>query len=520
MQSLPMVPDQPRIARAFGALSLGAMPGRGLLLAMSAALLAICGIFAVVMADARSDARRVAEAFGLNLATALAQDMARNVELLDLSIQAARDSWDDARVRNLAPDLRQLVVFDHSASAQYIDSIVVIAPDGSVVADSLSAVPRSGNYAGADFFRAQVDQDVGLFVSRPMKIAGKPGWSMAFSRRILDTSGHFAGVAVGILNLEYLSAVYKRLDVGAGGSLFLFNIDGTMLAREPPNLRSVGRSFAGTSAFDGMEDARQGVFEAVSTIDGQSRLYSFHRVGDLPLIQSVAVSTAVVFSEWWRKAIVLGGLLGALCIATLVMFFVLKRELVQRVAAQKALSDLASKDDLTGLLNRRRFFELAEARFADYPGAAVSVLMIDADHFKSYNDRYGHVAGDAVLASLGRCISGELRAASDVAARFGGEEFIVLLAGAGRDRAFLIAEAIRSAVAGLATAHERTVAGIVTVSVGVASGRTGAAGGLSALVEAADSELYRSKRAGRNRSSSAERAVVAPVPQAPAARSA
>ena len=517
---MPMPRARTWIAKVSGVLSLRAIPGRGHLLAMSAALFAICGIFAVVMADARSDARRVAEAFGVNLATALAQDMARNVELLDLSIQAARDSWADPRVRALASDLRQSVVFDHSATAQYIDSVLVIAPDGSVQADSLAAVQRLDNYAGADFFRAQVERDVGLFVSRPMKIAGKPGWSMAFSRRISDREGRFGGVAVGILNLGYLNAVYKRLDVGPGGSLFLFNADGTMLAREPQSGNAVGRSFAGSPAFEGTQNARSGAFEAVSTLDGQARLYSFHRVGDLPLIQNVAVSTEVVFSAWWRKALVLGGILVVLCVGTLAMFFTLKHELVQRVAAQKALSDLASKDDLTGLLNRRRFFEIAEARFADPQASAVSVLMIDADHFKSYNDRYGHVAGDAVLAALGRCISGEVRGGTDLAARFGGEEFIVLLAGASREHAFLVAEAIRAAVERLSTSHERSLAGIVTVSIGVASGRTGAWGGLSALVEAADAELYRSKRAGRNRSSATDRVSNAAAPRVPLARSA
>jgi len=78
----------------------------GVFLLMITALAAICGIFAVVMLDARADARRAAKASGINLATALAQDLARNVEVLDLSIEAARDAWLDARVRALAPDLR------------------------------------------------------------------------------------------------------------------------------------------------------------------------------------------------------------------------------------------------------------------------------------------------------------------------------------------------------------------------------------------------------------------------------
>ena len=108
-------------------LSPRAAPRRGIFLLISAGLAAIVAVFAVVLLDSRADARRAADAAETNLATALARDLDRNVELLDLSIQAARDSWADPRVRALEPDLRQMVVFDHSASARYIDAILVLS---------------------------------------------------------------------------------------------------------------------------------------------------------------------------------------------------------------------------------------------------------------------------------------------------------------------------------------------------------------------------------------------------------
>ncbi len=497
----------PSITAAFRVLSPRTTPRRGLFLLISSAVLAIAAVFAVVISDSRADARRAAEAAETNLTTALAQDMDRNVELLDLSIQAARDSWANPRVRALDPELRQMVVFDHSATARYIDAILVLDRTGAVVSDSRSATSPVGDYPDADFFKAQQPRDVGLFIGRPMHMPGKAGWHVAFSRRLLADDGGFGGVAVGFLNLGYLSETYRHLPLGPGGVLLLFNEDGTLMVREPEARGAVGRSFKGNTVFDGMTGTETGAFEGVSVLDGQSRLYAFRRVGTLPLIQAVAASTDAVYAGWRTKSTLLGTVLAVICSGILALLFVLKRELHQRAAAERALDILASTDPLTGMANRRRFFEKAELCCADAArdGHALSVVMIDADHFKSYNDRYGHGAGDRVLVAIACAIAGEMRAETDVAARYGGEEFIVLLPGLDRAQTLVVAEAIRSAVARMAEPHERATAGIVTVSTGLASVEAGTPPDLRALVEAADAELYRSKRDGRNRSSGGER---------------
>lgn len=482
-------------------------PRRGLFLLISSAVIAIVAVFAVVISDSRADARRAAEAAETNLATALARDMDRNVELLDLSIQAARDSWADPRVRALDPKLRQMVVFDHSATARFIDAILVLDRTGTVVADSHSPVPSARDFHDADFFEAQQPRDVGLFVGRPTHLPGTAEWHVAFSRRIAADDGGFGGVAVGFLNLGYLSETYQHLPLGPGGILLLFNVDGTLMVREPEVRGAVGRSFKGATVFEGMTDSESGTFEGTSTLDGRSRLYAFRRVGALPLIQAVAATTDAVYAGWRRRATLLGAVLAVLCSGILALLFVLKDELHQRAAAERALGVLASTDPLTGLANRRRFFERAEARCAEAgrDGRVLSVLMIDADHFKSYNDRYGHGAGDRVLVAIARAIQGEMRDEADVAARYGGEEFVVLLPGLDRAAAFSVAEAIRTAVARMAEPHERAPAGIVSVSAGLASVEAGTPPDLRALVEAADAALYGAKRDGRNRSNAGER---------------
>ena len=222
---------------------------------------------------------------------------------------------------------------------------------------------------------------------------------------------------------------------------------------------------------------------------------------------------ATVYAEWWFRAASIGGVLLALCCGIMALLLVVRQELAQRIRAEKDLSDLATRDSLTGLLNRRGFFDLAETALAEarLRNESVAVLMIDADHFKRYNDHYGHAAGDIVLSAIGQCISGELRPMIDVAARFGGEEFIVFLPGSDHGRAGRVAEAIRKAVAGFETPHERSSAGFVTVSVGLASSRAAAIAKLGTLVEAADGELYRAKRSGRNRSSGGENVMSFPL---------
>jgi diguanylate cyclase (GGDEF)-like protein len=165
---------------------------------------------------------------------------------------------------------------------------------------------------------------------------------------------------------------------------------------------------------------------------------------------------------------------------------------------QTRLEYMATTDELTRSYNRRQFMELlgGELGRTHRYGRQLSLLLIDVDHFKSVNDRFGHSAGDRVLADLARTIQGALRS-SDVLGRLGGEEFGVILPETGPDEAGLVAERIRTAVESRETA---TRAGAVraTVSIGVAAA---VEGGMDAeeLLHQSDMAMYRAKAEGRNR---------------------
>lgn len=187
-----------------------------------------------------------------------------------------------------------------------------------------------------------------------------------------------------------------------------------------------------------------------------------------------------------------------------VMVAVVARLLVglqQRLAAaEDRVRELAVTDDLTGLRNRRHAQHRLEeeAARAVRTGHPLSVALFDLDHFKQVNDRFGHAAGDAVLRAVAAAALRVCRV-SDVVARFGGEEFLLVLPETGADGAATIAERLRRALEAMRVAHEgREVA--VTASFGLATAVPGPGGiDTGALIKAADRALYRAKAEGRNR---------------------
>ncbi len=174
--------------------------------------------------------------------------------------------------------------------------------------------------------------------------------------------------------------------------------------------------------------------------------------------------------------------------------------------ASRELENLVRKDGLTGLANRRRFDEDVAAEWArcQREKRPLSVVILDVDHFKIYNDRYGHQLGDRCLIAVSDAIASGLYRPSDLAARYGGEEFAVVLPGAGLEAAVKVANRIRQNVVAHGMEHSGSNHGIVTVSVGVASVMPHAGAAPDDLLRAADEALYASKHAGRNRVTSTE----------------
>jgi diguanylate cyclase (GGDEF)-like protein len=175
---------------------------------------------------------------------------------------------------------------------------------------------------------------------------------------------------------------------------------------------------------------------------------------------------------------------------------------LQLVRQRRMLERLANIDGLTELANRRRFDELyaMEWQRAQRNGWPLSIAVLDIDCFKQYNDLYGHPAGDRALRAVARAASAWMRRPADLAARYGGEELVLLLPETGAQHARDVAEDLRASIADLQIAHEASKAGaVVTVSIGGATLGQNGAESAAELLEAADAQLYRAKQGGRNR---------------------
>jgi len=178
-------------------------------------------------------------------------------------------------------------------------------------------------------------------------------------------------------------------------------------------------------------------------------------------------------------------------------------------AANRDLEALASRDSLSGLANRRSFDARLEAEWQRAADLAqpIALMMIDVDHFKLFNDNYGHLEGDHCLRAIGDTLATAGTRNANFAARYGGEEFVLLLPDTDLVTALELAECLRATVATLTIAHRSAPCGHVTISIGVACLVPSGAAGPQVLIEAADGALYAAKRNGRNMVWSGQQAI-------------
>jgi len=188
---------------------------------------------------------------------------------------------------------------------------------------------------------------------------------------------------------------------------------------------------------------------------------------------------------------------------------VMMRDISDRKAYEEKLSALAHTDSLTGLANRRAFDEALNREWKRTlrEGSQISLLLLDIDHFKRFNDQFGHQVGDDCLRAVASATARAVRS-TDLVARYGGEEIAIILIGTGSSDAINVAEKIRRAVEELQLSHDfsATTASKITVSVGVATALSRDGGTMrmpECLLQAADAALYKAKHLGRNRTSTA-----------------
>jgi len=488
-----------------------AVPTKRLLALGFGLILCFCSICASILWEMAQKDFQHAKEGATNLVASIASEIERNIELYDLSLQAVADGVKLPEINRISPELRQVVLFDRAATAKDLGSILVLDPAGNVTEDSRTLVPRKANFADRTFFQVhRTRPDAGLFISPPW-VTSEGEYLISLSRRISNDDGSFAGVVAGSMRLSYFHNLFRKLNFGPKDSFALFDTDGMMIMRAPFQIERIGQSIKDSQAFKLFPAKTAGSYTSKSIVDGISRLYVFQQIGHHPLLLAEGVALDGIYADWWQQLWSIGLVVTALCVFSIVLMFYLLGAVKRRAAAEEQLARLASTDALTGLANRRRLDATlsTEWRRGRRGKAPVSLLMIDVDHFKAFNDTHGHQAGDEVLAVLAQCITACTKRATDLGARYGGEEFSVLLPGINASGAMDLAERIRERL----TAARQTQRELPTVSIGLAC-MTPTAGQTSRdLVAAADLALYEAKRAGR------DRVIVNPAGQAaPAAR--
>lgn len=467
-----------------------------------------------------------------NMAAALAAQAASAVRIVDTVLAGVVERVEHDGVSAASADRLRLHLRNMAGQVEQLHGLFVYGADGSWLMSSLDR-PIAGNNGDREYFdyhRKHAGR--GVYVGRPVRSRSTGAWVLPVSRRIDRPDGSFGGVALGTIRIDFFANLYDRFDVGREGVVMLMLDDGTLVYRRPFEEKLIGTSVANGPVFRMYRsEGPVGTAMLRSRVDGVVRLYSYRHLRGLPLIVATAQSKREILDEWQQSSMLVAGgtllaviLLGGVGVR-LVRQIVIRDQLEQelRIAKEhlkernRELTLLAINDGLTGLANRRHFDDTLarEVQRAARGGTPVSLVLVDVDHFKRYNDRYGHVAGDDCLRQVAACLRKGLARPTDLAARYGGEEFAVLLPATGQVGARYVAERLRLAILELALPHAGNPGGVVTISAGVHPFQPlpGLPADPGHLVAQADALLYRAKAGGRNRvCSDLDNADPAPVP--------
>ncbi|VVD72389.1 Phytochrome-like protein cph2 [Pandoraea aquatica] len=320
------------------------------------------------------------------------------------------------------------------------------------------------------------------------------GPGLLMTHTIRRDGGEFAGVSIVTIDARYFSRQFAGLAPGEKGIVSLMRNDGTVLITSTAAGTTVASAVPLVAVTARPSDA------SVTGADGEF-LYVRQPLAGLPMLIEIRAPRSEIYASWRERALWVGGLTAALGVACLILSVLLRKQRQRRYVAEAELHRMASTDPLTGLANRRTLDETydREWRRSLREHAPLALLFIDIDHFKTFNDQYGHPAGDDTLVAVSHAIGRTIRRPGDFAGRYGGEEFMVVLPNTDANGARDVAERVRTAVRSLAIAHEGTPQGHVTISIGVAATGVLPTGTPEALLQAADEALYAAKSGGRDR---------------------
>ena len=367
---------------------------------------------------------------------------------------------------------------------------------------------------------------------------------------IITDDGSINGVVMAVINLQWIGELAATAAQQSGASVMLLDGGGTLIAGSADQQAFIGKQFADYALTRQMLASDDGTMTAPG-YDGVRRIFAYVRVPwtharlavgldesavhsgidheiDVAYLQLGLIGIFVLLLAWFGGEHLVVRPIRALVstaarfgrgdlhvsasqecwVAEFAPLAAALDDMAAKLAAREEelqianqhLEELASLDGLSGLANRRGFDRQLERewRAAIERRAPIALMMVDIDHFKLFNDRYGHVAGDTCLRAVGETLSLVTLENAVLVARYGGEEFALLMPGLDIEQATALADEARKAVEDLLINHSQSPCGHVTVSIGVESMMPNKFQTAADLVEAADNALYDAKRRGRN----------------------
>ncbi|AYR25710.1 sensor domain-containing diguanylate cyclase [Herbaspirillum rubrisubalbicans] len=399
-----------------------------------------------------------------------------------------------------------------------LDGLYVFDANGNRIASSSPPSPRDANNADRAYFHYHRDhQDDQPHISATIISRSTTQWVIPMSLRLNHPDGRFAGVLLATLRLEHFNTLYQTVDLGHNSSILLVLRPGIILTRQPFEPDYINRDLSqDPNLHELLTGQPSGHAEIVSPLDASYRYLTYQAVQDFPLMVAVTIARDEALAIWRQQTVVYGAAVLLLLIIIAIFGVRLIGLINLRLAAEdralqvmgelhqanQQLELLAHQDGLTGLANRRHLDTVlaAEWRRALRSNAVLSLIMIDVDFFKQYNDLYGHQAGDECLRRIAAVLKERQRRPGDLAARYGGEEMVMLLPDTDAAGAMQVAEKIRAGIQALDLPHRGNPAGVVTISAGVGALELLGPGArtLEDLLGQADIALYQAKHGGRN----------------------
>jgi len=477
---------------------------------IAAVCLCLCGLLYLQLEQSRRYDLQSAKIASANLTRAMAQQAQDTFLQADLVLASLAD-WIqvDGFGQAVQPRLQQTFA-RRVQSLEQLHGLFLFDKNGHWVTTSFEYLQRGAGVADREYFTFH-QQNASLIghVGPAIRSRQNGDWIIPISRRLNDQDGNFQGVLMAGIKMSYFDRFFKSFSLDDQGEMSLALSDGTLLARRPFDEARIGRPLVEEHIFKhDLATGMSGDAMIRSDVDGIVRLYGHQHLQAYPLVVTAAMSEDAILAGWHDRAFK-SSLIVALVVLGICLFgwvFVRQVRNSERIEAdlreaQQALELIATHDSLTGLANRRLFERALDIEFGRgaRQRSPLSLIMVDIDFFKRYNDTYGHVAGDHCLAQVATVLKDCCHRKADLAVRYGGEEFAVLLPDTNLHGAMALAEQIRHRVIDKHIAHSGSPTGFLTVSLGCYAFVPSSLDSVEVFIQRADAALYQAKHSGRNR---------------------